>query len=474
MSNQHDLVVIGGGPGGYVCAIRAAQLGQNVAIIEKRTTLGGTCVNVGCIPSKALLDSSHKYHETKEGLEAHGIQVKDVKIDVKKMMERKTTVVKELTDGLNFLMKKNKITVYNGHGSFVSAAPGKIELKVEGADGKQTETSIMAKNVIIATGSDIIRLPHIEIDGDVMISSDDAIALEKVPEHMVIIGGGVIGLELGSVWKRLGAKVTVVELLPGILMSMDKQMRDLATRSLGKQGIEFLFEHKVTKAEKKGKKAAVTFEDKNGKSSTIEADKLLVAIGRKPYTDKLNLDAVGVKLNARGRVEVDPHTLATGVAGIYAIGDVIEGPMLAHRAEEEGVKIAEILAGKPGHVNYDAVPWIVYTWPEIAWVGKSEEQLKEAGIAYNTGKYMFKPNGRAKAMNEADGMVKFLADKRTDKILGAFIVGPNASEMIAEAAIAVEFHSSAEDIGRSFHAHPTLSEIVKEAALDVNKGSIHQ
>ncbi|MCR9143283.1 MAG: dihydrolipoyl dehydrogenase [bacterium] len=472
MSNQHDLVVIGGGPGGYVCAIRAAQLGMSVGIIEKRTTLGGTCVNVGCIPSKALLDSSHKYHDAKEGLDVHGIQVKDVKIDVKKMMERKVNVVKELTDGLNFLMKKNKITVYNGHGSFVSAKQDDIELKVETDKGK-SET-VKTKKAVIATGSEIIRLPHIQTDGEVIITSDEAIALEKIPEHMVIIGGGVIGLELGSVWKRLGAKVTVVEMLPGILMTMDKQMRDLATRTLTKQGIEFLFETKVTKAEKKGKKASITYEAKDGKSTTIEADKLLVAVGRKPYTDSLNLEAVGVKLNDRGRVQADPHSLETGVAGIYAIGDVIEGPMLAHRAEEEGVKIAEILAGKPGHVNYDAVPWIVYTWPEIAWVGKSEDQLKEEGVQYNTGKYMFKANGRAKAMNEADGMVKFIADKRTDKILGAFIVGPNASEMIAEAAIAVEFGASAEDIGRSFHAHPTLSEIVKEAALDVNKEAIHQ
>lgn len=472
MSNQHDLVIIGGGPGGYVCAIRAAQLGMNVGVIEKRTTLGGTCVNVGCIPSKALLDSSHKFHDAKEGMAVHGIQIKDVKIDVKKMMERKVNVVKELTDGLNFLMKKNKITVYNGHGSFVSAATDKIELKVE--DDKKQTTSVLTKKVVIATGSDIIRLPHIQTDGEVLITSDEAIALEKVPDHMVIIGGGVIGLELGSVWKRLGAKVTVIEMLPGILMTMDKQMRDLATRTLAKQGIDFLFEHKVTKAEKKGKKASITYEDKSGKSTTIEADKLLVAIGRKPYTDKLNLEAIGVKLNERGRVQADPHTLETGVPGIYAIGDVIEGPMLAHRAEEEGVKIAEIMAGKPGHINYEAVPWIVYTWPEIAWVGKSEEELKAAGVAYNTGKYMFKANGRAKAMNEAEGMVKFIADKRTDKILGAYIVGPNASEMIAEAAIAVEFGASAEDIGRSFHAHPTLSEIVKEAALDVNKQAIHQ
>lgn len=470
MSDKHDLVVIGGGPGGYVCAIRAAQLGLNTAIIEKRNTLGGTCVNVGCIPSKALLDSSHKYHDAKEGFEAHGISVKDVKIDVKKMMERKVQVVKELTDGLNFLMNKNKIKVYRGHGSFVSAEPDNIQLKVEGEDAGTVST----RRAVIATGSDIIRLPNIEIDEDSIITSDQAIALEKVPEHLVIIGGGVIGLELGSVWNRLGAKVTVIEMMPGILMGMDKKLRELSTRVLKKQGLDFLFEYKVTKAEKKGKKVSITAEGKDGKTQTLEADKLLVAVGRRPYTDKLNAESVGVKLTDRGRVVVDHETLESDCPGVYAIGDVIDGAMLAHRAEEEGVKVADILAGKPGHVNYDAIPWVVYTWPEIAWVGKSEEDLKKEGVEVRTGQFMFKPNGRAKAMNEGDGLVKFIADKRTDKVLGVFIVGPNASELIAEAAIAVEFGASAEDIGRSFHAHPTLSEAMKEAALDVGKESIHQ
>ncbi len=470
MSDKHDLVVIGGGPGGYVCAIRAAQLGLNTAIVEKRSTLGGTCVNVGCIPSKALLDSSHKYHDAKEGFEAHGISVKDVKMDVKKMMERKVQVVKELTDGLDFLMKKNKIKVYRGHGSFESAEPDNIKIKVEGEDSGTVNT----RRAVIATGSDVIRLPNIEIDEDSIITSDQAIALEKVPEHLVIIGGGVIGLELGSVWNRLGAKVTVIEMLPGILMGMDKKLRDLSTRVLKKQGLEFLFEHKVTRAEKKGKKVNITAEGKDGKEQKIEADKLLVAVGRRPYTDKLNAESIGVKLTDRGRVVVDHESLETDCPGVYAIGDVIDGAMLAHRAEEEGVKVADILAGKAGHVNYDAIPWVVYTWPEIAWVGKSEEDLKKDGVEVRTGQFMFKPNGRAKAMNEGDGLVKFIADKRTDKVLGVFIVGPNASELIAEAAVAVEFGASAEDIGKSFHAHPTLSEAMKEAALDVGKESIHQ
>ncbi len=465
-----DVAVIGGGPGGYVCAIRAAQLGMRTAIIEQRSTLGGTCVNVGCIPSKALLDSSHKYHEAKHGLDAHGIQTKDVRIDIGRMMARKEQIVKELTDGLNFLMKKNKITVFNGRGSFVSYKPDAITLNVEGP----SKATLTARRVVIATGSDTIRIPGVELDNQTIVSSDQAIAFNKVPESLVIIGAGVIGLELGSVWNRLGAKVQIVEMLPGLMAPMDRQLRELAQRSFEKQGLSFLFEHKVEKAEKKGSKVIVSVADKSGQKKNLEAEKVLVAVGRKPYTEGLNLEAVGVRLNARGRVEVDAHRLETNVAGVYAIGDVIEGPMLAHRAEEEGVMVAELIAGKAGHVNYDAVPWIVYTWPEIAWVGKSEETLSQEGVKVKSGKFFFKPNGRAKAMNEGDGLVKFVADERTDRILGVFIVGPNASELIAEAAIAVEFGASAEDIGRSFHAHPTLSEVMKEAALDVSKSSLHQ
>lgn len=466
---QFDYTVIGGGPGGYVSAIRAAQLGFKVAVIEKSPTLGGTCVNVGCIPSKALLDSSEKFHAASHEFADHGINVGSVKIDVKKMMERKVSVVKELTDGLDFLMKKNKITVFRGTGTMQKASTEKVEIKVSG----ESEETLESKYCIIATGSAPIAIPGMEIDEKQIITSDTAIALEKVPESMTIIGGGVIGLELGSVWNRLGTKVTIVEMLPDILMTLDGQMRSVARRTLQKQGLEFLFEHKVTEA-KAGKKGVdIKVQDKNGEEKKINSEILLVSVGRKPFTDGLGAENVGVKINDRGRVEVDPHTLQTSVPNIYAIGDVIEGPMLAHKAEEEGVMVAENLAGKSGHVNYDTVPWVVYTWPEIAWVGKGEEQLKKEGIEYRTGKFLFKPNGRAKAMGQGDGQVKILADKRTDTILGVAIVGPNGSELLSEAVIAMEFGGSAEDIARTFHAHPTLSEVMKEAALDVDKRSLH-
>lgn len=466
---QFDYTVIGGGPGGYVSAIRAAQLGFKVAVIEKSPTLGGTCVNVGCIPSKALLDSSEKFHAASHEFADHGINVGSVKIDVKKMMERKVSVVKELTDGLDFLMKKNKITVFRGTGTMQKASTEKVEIKVSG----ESEETLESKYCIIATGSAPIAIPGMEIDEKQIITSDTAIALEKVPESMTIIGGGVIGLELGSVWNRLGTKVSIVEMLPDILMTLDGQMRSVARRTLQKQGLEFLFEHKVTEA-KAGKKGVdIKVQDKNGEEKKINSEILLVSVGRKPFTDGLGAENVGVKINDRGRVEVDPHTLQTSVPNIYAIGDVIEGPMLAHKAEEEGVMVAENLAGKSGHVNYDTVPWVVYTWPEIAWVGKGEEQLKKEGIEYRTGKFLFKPNGRAKAMGQGDGQVKILADKRTDTILGVAIVGPNGSELLSEAVIAMEFGGSAEDIARTFHAHPTLSEVMKEAALDVDKRSLH-
>ncbi|MBI41411.1 MAG: dihydrolipoyl dehydrogenase [Leptospiraceae bacterium] len=466
---QFDYTVIGGGPGGYVSAIRAAQLGFKVAVIEKRPTLGGTCVNVGCIPSKALLDSSEKYHAASHEFADHGINVGSVKIDVKKMMERKVSVVKELTDGLDFLIKKNKITVFRGTGTIQKASQEKVEIKVSG----EKEETLESKYCIIATGSAPIAIPGMEIDEKQIITSDTAIALEKVPESMTIIGGGVIGLELGSVWNRLGTKVTIVEMLPDILMTLDGQMRSVARRTLQKQGLDFLFEHKVTEA-KAGKKGVdIKVQDKNGEEKKINSEILLVSVGRNPYTDSLGAENVGVKINDRGRVEVDPHTLQTSVPNIYAIGDVIEGPMLAHKAEEEGVMVAENLAGKSGHVNYDTVPWVVYTWPEIAWVGKGEEQLKKEGIEYRTGKFLFRPNGRAKAMGQGDGQIKILADKRTDTVLGVAIVGPNGSELLAEAVIAMEFGASSEDIARTFHAHPTLSEVMKEAALDVDKRSLH-
>lgn len=466
---QFDLTVIGGGPGGYVCAIRASQLGLRTAIIEKRPTMGGTCVNVGCIPSKALLDSSERFEKAGHDFADHGIQLKDLKIDIKQMMKRKERVVKELTDGLKFLMDKNKITVFQGHGSFSGKEGDSFVLKCDG----KTKSTFQSKKVVIATGSEVIRLPGIEIDGKQIITSDEAIALEEVPEHLVVMGGGVIGLELGSVWKRLGARVTVIELMPGILWGMDRQTRELAQRTFQKQGLEFLLEQKVTGAEVKKKKVTVKVESADGKKkSELECDRLLVCVGRKPYTESLGLDKVGVKVNERGRVDVDDH-LQTNIPGIYAIGDVIRGPMLAHKAEEEGVMVAEVLAGKPGHVNYNAIPSVVYTWPEVASVGRGEEELKEAGIEYKVGKYMFRPNGRAKAMNESDGQVKVIADKKTDRVLGVFIVGPNASELIAEAAIAIEFGASSEDIARTCHAHPTLAEVLKEAAMAVDNRAIH-
>ena len=412
---------------------------------------------------------AEKFHAASHEFADHGINVGSVKIDVKKMMERKVKVVKELTDGLDFLMKKNKITVIRGTGQMQKASQDKVEIKVSG----ETEDTIETKYCIIATGSVPIAIPGMEIDEKQIITSDTAIALEKVPESMTIIGGGVIGLEMGSVWNRLGTKVTIVEMLPDILMGLDGQMRQMARRTLQKQGLDFLFEHKVTEA-KAGKKGVdIKVQDKNGEEKSLNSEILLVSVGRKPFTEGLGAENVGVKINDRGRVEVDPHTLQTSVPNIYAIGDVIEGPMLAHKAEEEGVMVAENLAGKSGHVNYNTVPWIVYTWPEIAWVGKSEEELKKEGVEYRTGKYMFRPNGRAKAMGQIDGQVKIIADKRTDTILGVAIVGPNGSELLAEAVVAMEFGGSAEDIARSFHAHPTLSEVMKEAAMDVDKRSIH-
>ncbi|MCC5816554.1 MAG: dihydrolipoyl dehydrogenase [Leptospira sp.] len=464
---NYDVVVIGAGPGGYVCAIRCAQLGMKTAIIEKRETLGGTCLNVGCIPSKALLDSSEEFHKAKHGLDVHGITTGDVKIDVKKMIARKDKVVSEVTSGVDYLMKKNKITRYHGFGKLKS----KTEVEIELSDGKKE--TIQAKKIVIATGSIPIDIPSLPVDGKQVITSDHAISLEKVPKHMIIIGAGVIGLELGSVWSRLGAEVTIVELMPRLLGSTDKQMAALAQRILEKQGLKFLFEHKVTGVEKAGKNVKVNVETPKGEKISLEGDICLVSVGRRPFTDNIGAKELGIEITERGRIKVQPNGFQTSVDNIYAIGDVVDGPMLAHKAEDEGIALAEKLAGKYGHVNYEAIPWIVYTWPEIAWVGKGEEELKEQGIEYKVGKYMFKPNARAKAMNETEGQVKILADKKTDKLLGVYIVGARASDMIAEAAIAFEFGASAEDIARSTHAHPTLSEIIREAAMDVDKWSIH-
>jgi len=468
MSDAFDVVVIGSGPGGYVCAIKAAQLGLKTAIVEKRDTLGGTCLNVGCIPSKALLHASEMYHEAGHGLEVLGVEVSKPKLNLKKMMAHKEATIKSNVDGVQYLMKKNKIKIFHGTGSIAKAG----EVVVTDADGK-TET-ISTKNIVIATGSDVAGIPGIEVDIDekIIVSSTGALELTKVPKHLVVVGGGVIGLEMGSVWSRLGAKVTVVEFLDKILGPMDADVSKTFQRMLGKQGFDFKLSSKVTGVEKSKGGASVTFEPvKGGDAETIEADIVLISTGRRPYTDSLGLDAVGVEVES-GKVKTDGHW-QTNVKGIYAIGDVTQGPMLAHKAEDEGVAVAEVLAGQAGHVNYNVIPGVVYTQPEIASVGKTEEELKAEGIAYNSGKYPFSANGRARAMNQSEGFVKFLADKTTDRVLGVHIVGFGAGEMIHEAAVLMEFGGSSEDLARTCHAHPTMSEAVREAAMATAGKPIH-
>lgn len=468
MADKYDIAVIGGGPGGYVAAIRCAQLGMNVALVEKRATLGGTCLNVGCIPSKALLDSSEHYEMLSKSLPDHGITASGVKLDLKKLMARKDKVVSEVCAGVDYLIKKNKITRYHGFGSFKSATL--VSVKKE--DG--SEEVIEAEKSIIATGSVPVELPNINVNGKNIITSDHAIALDKVPKHMIIIGAGVIGLELGSVWRRLGAKVSVIEFMPGLLSSVDKQMGTMAQRIFEKQGMEFYFDHKVESVKEAKGQCIVSFSNNKQETLSLEGDIVLVSVGRRPFSDSLNAENIGVELNDRKRIKVNPHTFQTSLSNIYAIGDITDGAMLAHRAEEEGVAVAEILAGQSGHVNYNAIPWVIYTWPEVAWVGKGEDELKQEGIEYKIGKSFFKANGRAKAMNETDGQVKVLADSKTDELLGVFVVGPRASDMIAEAAVAFEFCASSEDLARSIHAHPTLSEVIKDAAQNVGDWAIHQ
>ena len=464
---SYDLIVIGTGPGGYVCAIRAAQLGMKVAVVEKRATLGGTCLNVGCIPSKALLHASELFEEAGHAFAKMGIGVGKPKLDLKQMLTFKDEAVDGNVKGVDFLMKKNKIDVVFGTGRI--AAAGKVE--VTGADGKSQ--TLETKNIVIATGSDVTKLKGIEIDEKRVVSSTGAIALEKVPEKLVVIGAGVIGLELGSVWRRIGSQVTVVEFLDRILPGMDSEVARQSQRLFEKQGMAFKLGSKVSAVDASGKKLKVKVEPaKGGDAETLDADVVLVAIGRVPYTEGLGLSDVGVALDERGRVKTDAH-FATNVPGIYAIGDVIAGPMLAHKAEDEGVAVAEILAGQAGHVNYDVIPAVVYTYPEIASVGKIEDELKAAGVAYNVGKFPFTANGRAKANQQTDGFVKILADAKTDRVLGVHIVGADAGNMIAEAAVAMEFGAAAEDIARTCHAHPTLPEAVKEAALAVDKRAIH-
>jgi len=462
----YDLIVIGTGPGGYVCAIRAAQLGMKVGVIEKRATHGGTCLNVGCIPSKALLHASELFEEAGHTFPRMGIAVGAPKLDLAAMMKFKDEGVDGNVKGVEYLLKKNKIEAFHGIGRI--AAPGKVEIM-----GNGKAQTLEAKTIVIATGSDVARLKGVDIDEKRIVSSDRAIALDRVPSRLLVVGAGVIGLELGSVWRRLGAQVDVVEFLDRILPGMDGEVCRQCQRIFEKQGIKFRLSSKVTAVDSSGNVLKVKVEPSaGGAAETLEADVVLVAIGRVPFTDGLGLEALGVKKDTRGRVIVDNH-FATNVAGIYAIGDVIAGPMLAHKAEDEGIAVAEIIAGKAGHVNYDVIPNVVYTYPEIASVGKSEDELKAAGIAYSAGKFPFTANGRAKANQQTEGFVKILADAKTDRVLGVHIVGADAGNMIAEAAIAMEFGASAEDVARTCHAHPTLPEAVKEAALAVAKRAIH-
>lgn len=468
MADGFDLAIIGSGPGGYVCAIKAAQLGLKTAIIEKNPTFGGTCLNVGCIPSKALLHASEMFHEASHGLASLGVKVSTPKLDFKVMMAHKQAVVKANVDGVAFLMKKNKITSFHGIGSI----PKSGQVIVTNDKGK-TET-ITAKNIVIATGSDVAGIPGLDvnIDEKIIISSTGALSLGKVPKSMIVVGGGVIGLELGSVWHRLGTKVTVVEYLDKILGAADGDVSKQFLRMLKKQGLEFHLSSKVTQVTIKGATAQVVFEPvKGGDTTTLKADIVLISTGRMPYSDGLGLDALGVEMD-RGKIKTNDHW-QTNVAGVYAIGDVTAGPMLAHKAEDEGVAVAEHLVGQAGHVNYDVIPSVVYTMPEVASVGKTEEELKVAGIEYNAGKFPFMANGRARAMNRTEGFVKFLADKKTDRVLGVHIVGFGAGEMIHEATVLMEFGGSSEDLARTCHAHPTMSEAVREAAMAASDKPIH-
>lgn len=459
---QFDVIVIGSGPGGYIAAIRSAQLGLKTAIIERYSTLGGTCLNVGCIPSKALLDSSEHFHNATHTFAEHGIDINKPKVNFSQMIKRKAGVVQQTTAGVAFLMKKNKITTYTGHGSFVNADTVKV------VANDATTTEIGGKYIIIATGSKPSTLPGIAIDKKRIITSTEALELAEVPNHMIIIGGGVIGLELGSVYARLGSKISVVEFTPSLIGNMDGTMGTELQKVLRKLGMEFFLNHKVTGVSVKGKKVTVTADDlKKGETKTLEGDYCLVSVGRRPYTDNLGLENAGVKLDDRGRVLVDDH-LKTSVPNIYAIGDVVKGAMLAHKAEEEGVFVAEQIAGQKPHINYLLIPGVVYTWPEVAGIGYTEEQLKQNGTAYKTGSFPFKASGRARASMDTDGLVKVLADASTDEILGVHMIGPRAADMIAEAVVAMEFRASAEDIGRMSHAHPTFSEAFKEACLDAS------
>jgi dihydrolipoamide dehydrogenase len=467
LPENYDLIVIGAGPGGYVAAIRAAQLGMKVACVEKRASLGGTCLNVGCIPSKALLDSSELYHLAKERFGRHGIKVDGLGLDVPAMLKRKDEVVKGLTDGVRFLFRKNKVETIHGIARLTSPTSVRVA-KNEGGT-----VDLDARNILLAAGSEAVPLPFLPFDGVSIVSSTEALCFDRVPSHLVVVGGGYIGLELGSVWRRLGAKVTVIEFLPRIVPLADIEIGDLLKKSLVKQGLEFHLETKVTGAKVQGDRISVAAEAKGGKALVVECDKVLVAVGRRPYTEGLNLQGVGVSVEPKtGKVPVDDH-FRTNIPSVLAIGDLIAGPMLAHKAEDEGVAAAEILAGKAGHVDYNTFPSVIYTWPEMASVGITEEQARDQGLKYRVGKFPFLANGRAKAMDETEGLVKIIADEQTDRVLGVHIIGPRASDMIAEAVTTMEFAGSAEDIARICHAHPTLSEALREAALAVDKRAIH-
>ena len=464
--DNFDLIVIGGGPGGYVCAIRAAQLGLKTACIESRGALGGTCLNVGCIPSKSLLNLSENFHKAKKDFNQQGIEIEGIKLNIEKMMSNKNKSIQVLTKGVEFLFKKNKVTYIKGKGVIFS----KNDIVVYDNNKK---TTYKTKNIVIATGSEVSSLPGIEIDEKNIISSTGALSLTKVPKKLAVIGGGYIGLEMGSVWSRLGSEVTVIEYLENITPNMDREISIEFKKILIKQGIKFKMGSKVNSVQNEGSGVLINYTDiKNSKEETLKFDKVLVSVGRKPYTEGLNLTKVGVKKDSKGRIEVN-EKLQTAIKNIYAIGDVIKGPMLAHKAEEEGIAVAEILAGQAGHVNYDVIPGVIYTSPEVATVGKTEEELKEENRSYKVGKFPFLANSRAKVNNETEGFVKILADSKTDKVLGVHIIGPHCGDMIAEMALAMEFGASAEDIARTCHAHPTHTEAIKEAALAVDKRIIH-
>ena len=464
--DNFDLIVIGGGPGGYVCAIRAAQLGLKTACVESRGSLGGTCLNVGCIPSKSLLNLSENFHKAKKDFNQQGIEIDGIKLNIEKMMSNKNKSIQVLTKGVEFLFKKNKVTYIKGKGVLFS----KNDIVVYNNDQK---TNYKSKNIVIATGSEVVSLPGIDIDEENIISSTGALSLNKVPKKLAVIGGGYIGLEMGSVWSRLGAEVTVIEYLEHITPGMDREISEEFKKILLKQGIKFKLGSKVNSVKKTNNGVLISFTElKNSKEDSLEFDKVLVSVGRKPYTEGLNLSKVGIKKDKKGRIEVNKK-LQTTVKNIYAIGDVIKGPMLAHKAEEEGIAVAEILAGQAGHVNYDVIPGVIYTSPEVATVGKTEEQLKDENKSYKVGKFPFMANSRAKVNNETEGFVKILADSQTDKVLGVHIIGPHCGDMIAEMALAMEFGASAEDIARTCHAHPTHTEAIKEAALAVDKRPIH-